>query len=282
MVWSKWPPLARSRQFERADAVVGSSANVRVQAFPGEGYSRGSEPYRILLMTLVSASDEELAARALDVHTPPLESAGIVEELLRRQVAGGAPPAGARRALSEQLGVARDVVDERLQVARRAKEDEEAAERLSRLNGRARGGYIAPLGISAYRAVLRLEPRELRHEVLDVLEAGEAPSYRELLQTIDTVRARHTGDATNTAARRGPTAVGLRRIDRADPNLGADVVVPRLFAALRSMGARIEGTREIELPATIWWEVLIGDVRSLEQRVAKYIRAQKGRRSIPL
>jgi hypothetical protein len=134
-----------------------------------------------------SAGDEALATRALDPQTPPLEAGRLMRELLNRELARGAPEPHARRRLASRFGVARDMVDERLQLAARSEEDSEAAERLSRLKGRARGGHVAPLGISGYRAVLRLPP-VLRREVLTELEARDAFSYRELLEIIDRAR----------------------------------------------------------------------------------------------
>lgn len=214
--------------------------------------------------------DEVLGQRALDSRTPALKSAEIVEELLRRELARGTDQSVARRSLAERLGVARDVVDERLQVASRAREDPEAAKRVSQLRGRARGGYPAPLGIAGVRSILRLHPRELRLAVIEELEGSEPRSYRELVETIRTIRKRLAAPGGQQRSRKVKAAKQRSLVQR-NARLSVEQALPSVLGRLRDFDVAFERLENVELTMTEWWRLVHADGERLGRKLARYL-----------
>jgi hypothetical protein len=206
-----------------------------------------------------------------------------MEELVARQRASGASPDVARALVAASLNVVRDVVDERVQIAERARRDPQAAERLSQLRGRMRGRHEAPLGMAAYRVLLRLEPRELRHAVIDALETdgNSSHSFREIVDKIALIR-RSSASLDAGSPRRASDADDIRSDARPkhwsdiDPPVSLRECAPRMTATLERLGS------DGQLPVSQWWAILSADLRDLDKRVqAVLARAERaiGRRN---
>jgi hypothetical protein len=200
-------------------------------------------------------TDHELVQEVNSTTIGPVRSGLVLRELMRRERQRSRTDVEARARVARTVGRTSEWILERLQILDRL--DPITEGRLATLRGRSKGGHPAPLGVAAYRVILRVDPVARRLAVLDALEATGRPghSFLEILEAIRDTRGKARPGAPNQIPQKSPSQVP----SDADPVRPLSGVAPALVSFLRRSGLQTDELEQLELPLSVWCRMLSRD-----------------------
>jgi hypothetical protein len=219
--------------------------------------------------------------------SPPLEG-----ELLQKAVdllkARGQGAMEAHENVADLLNVSADYVRDRTTIHRRLAADTELATELEALRSRTPGGRGATawLGASAYRVMMRAEPRSVRLAAVRMLArtAREGVSYAQVLEAIRRAErdaAAAEGAVSPSRAKQAKASAGRPNPRAVEAPVPLSLCAPRLAETIGRLGLSPDDLAKVldaELPTLQWLDILVSDAKTMTQALAPLPEVRRPRR----